>query len=1096
LHKDTDAGILINHRDCADNGAARFELACESLTESACRADVRPIEEPMAIPIKCRGCQAAFEVPETLTGKTIRCTSCKTELTVPAAAPVAKVAAPAAKPVAKAALSLDDEKKTRPIKSVAKPASRRRDDDDEDDDDDDDRPAKRQGKGKKAKSGGNGGMIALIVGGVIGICAIGGVIAYVAMGSSDKKESAKSDSSSSPSSSSTPSMPAGGMPPSAGAPSGATPVGGSSGIPAPAMPNSGTGGPGLPGGGNEAVPSGWQRIQGDGFTINMPGQPREGSIQSDGANIKTYELETADSKSGYAVLCVDLPAQGRQVDGRIILGAMLDNMGKKKAAGPGGPSPRGGAGGPRGGRGSARAPGAPGGPGGRWGSRFGSGDGATTGTVKNRRDTTLDGFPATDFEFDTTEIKLIGKGVVGNGKIVLALAGHETDPEFKTNDGAKFIGSLRMGGGAVASGPGLPGGPGGYGTPGMGPGGPPPGYPRPGGMGPGGPPAGYPQPGATGPGGPPPGYPQPGQAPPSSGLPGQAPPSNFGPPGASGIPGQVPPASGIPGQAPPASGIPGQAPPSNFGPPGASGIPGQVPPASGVPGQVPPSNFGPPGSGIPGGAPNFGQPPGIPGGPGGAFPGAGAVNDRPPPGAAVRPRLAHKIQPFYAFAFDSEMKEFYTVSTRIDPKTPSYVHGRLRRYSYPDCELKGEYQLPYAATRAVVDGKKGVLYLAAARNQSSNALQKLWSEGFDRAVAYGDVQVFDLEAIRSGKVKEEADLKAAATLPIAGMIRGLELSNDNKFLLVGCSRTVNGKLKSYVRQYDTVQRKMVKEVPLPEDALDLRKSADGTKLLITGDGSGGKADSVRIMVCDPVTMELGSPVRAPGVVTDIAPLPDGGMVLATSAEVGPAASTQKGQLHSIDAKGKSQEVVGTGWLASHNNYVEFTPDGKHLLVSSIAGHDQKGKMINPGLDVYVPDEKGDGGFKKLASIRSAIWVNTGELVGGFFHIAPDGSQVIFHNGIVLTLDTIAENAENADAVAEPERGGAAADGFRGPGGGPQGGVFPGGVPNGGFPGAPGGALPGGALPGGALPGGVPPAGARPGLGRGGAGRPGLNRPPM
>ena len=39
----------------------------------------------MAIPITCPGCQATFEVPEGLAGKTIRCTSCKTQLTVAAA---------------------------------------------------------------------------------------------------------------------------------------------------------------------------------------------------------------------------------------------------------------------------------------------------------------------------------------------------------------------------------------------------------------------------------------------------------------------------------------------------------------------------------------------------------------------------------------------------------------------------------------------------------------------------------------------------------------------------------------------------------------------------------------------------------------------------------------------------------------------------------------------------------------------------------------------------------------------------------------------------------------------------------------------------
>src|SRR5262249_46403067 len=58
-------------------------------------------EELMAIPLTCPGCKAAFEVPDHLAGKTIRCTACKTQLTVAAPAPAEAVAAappPAKKP--------------------------------------------------------------------------------------------------------------------------------------------------------------------------------------------------------------------------------------------------------------------------------------------------------------------------------------------------------------------------------------------------------------------------------------------------------------------------------------------------------------------------------------------------------------------------------------------------------------------------------------------------------------------------------------------------------------------------------------------------------------------------------------------------------------------------------------------------------------------------------------------------------------------------------------------------------------------------------------------------------------------------------------
>src|SRR5206468_4249677 len=81
----------------------------------------------------------------------------------------------------------------------------------------------------------------------------------------------------------------------------------------------------------------------------------------------------------------------------------------------------------------------------------------------------------------------------------------------------------------------------------------------------------------------------------------------------------------------------------------------------------------------------------------------------------------------------------------------------------------------------------------------------------------------------------------------------------------------------------------------------------------------------------------------------------------------------------IDKEGAKRELLFAGaiWRASHNNYAKFTPDGKHLFVSSFAGRDRSGNMQNPGLDVYVPDQKAESGFKKISSIRSAIRVNSG-----------------------------------------------------------------------------------------------------------------------
>jgi len=143
-------------------------------------------------------------------------------------------------------------------------------------------------------------------------------------------------------------------------------------------------------------------------------------------------------------------------------------------------------------------------------------------------------------------------------------------------------------------------------------------------------------------------------------------------------------------------------------------------------------------------------------------------------------------------------------------------------------------------------------------------------------------------------------------------------------------------------------------------------------------------------------------------------------------------------------------------------------------------------MMNPGLDVYIPDSASGVGFKKAASIRYAIRVQTNVPIGGHFHVTPDNGHLVFHNGVVLAISGITKNAEGADAIPEPEGGGRAGNGggFPGAGSPPGPGGFPGGMsPT--TPGAPGpGGLP---APGaGGAPGALPGPGTLPAPGAGGA----------
>ena len=149
-------------------------------------------------------------------------------------------------------------------------------------------------------------------------------------------------------------------------------------------------------------------------------------------------------------------------------------------------------------------------------------------------------------------------------------------------------------------------------------------------------------------------------------------------------------------------------------------------------------------------------------------------------------------------------------------------------------------------------------------SQTQNTLLSLWQTGFDRAFGTGDVQAFDLGPVRDGKVQDGADLKASATFSIAGEVRGLELADDGKFLTAAVSKKVGASYKSWLRLYDTGERKFVKEVALPEPCSDMRKSMDGQRLLVLGFPANDKVEATSVMAYNPTTLEAGKKFRSPG----------------------------------------------------------------------------------------------------------------------------------------------------------------------------------------------------------------------------------------
>ncbi|MFO0796800.1 MAG: hypothetical protein U0804_04935 [Gemmataceae bacterium] len=479
------------------------------------------------IAIKCPGCQAGFDVPTSLAGKTIRCTSCKTQLPVPAGrGKSAGDALPTAKTAPARGSNGPPAKSAADMLPKGKP-SRRRDDDDEDDEDDDDRP-RRKGK-KKAASGGGSAMPLILAGVGVVVLAGGGIGAYFAF----KKDTPVASS-------------------------------GSSGTTTPPADGGSKGGPprGMtPPGGGEAA---WQPFTGDGFTVEMPGTPNKNETQNDGGTTTRMNgLLSPDETSAFIVVAATLPPEARAVQPRMMLDLMLTGLEKSS---------------------QKQTRGSP--------FRFGAQKTERKLKVAGKRETIVDGNLAydVDFAFDPPGGVAVGKLVAAGGKLIVLIAGHETDASFAPQ-GKRFIDSLKFtagsGGENVAAntpngpdggGPGKPTPRGGGADGQVTSGGPPAGMTFPGG----GPPAGM---GIPGPGGPPAGMTFPGGGGPPAGM---TFPGGGGPPPGMGIqgPGGPPPGMVIPGAGgpPPGMGIPGRG-----GPPPGMGIPGGPPPGMGIqgPGAVP-----------------------------------------------------------------------------------------------------------------------------------------------------------------------------------------------------------------------------------------------------------------------------------------------------------------------------------------------------------------------------------------------------------------------------------------------------------------------------------------------------------------------------
>lgn len=432
---------------------------------------------------------------------------------------------------------------------------------------------------------------------------------------------------------------------------------------------------------------------------------------------------------------------------------------------------------------------------------------------------------------------------------------------------------------------------------------------------------------------------------------------------------------------------------------------------------------------------------------------------------------------FLAGAFDTGKKELLVVCMRPVGGRPL---GAIQRYSYPDFKLVATVNVPTAGTRVAVDSEKGLLYLATTLVNVNTLTQNQ----FDRSAYQGDVAVYDLAQLRSGKFDDKTELKPLGTVSVSKVIRDVSLSADGKSLYVLANTTV-GKPRSQVLQIGTGDRKVTKALDLPAPGWDMVASPDGQKLFVSGLAT--SANVPPLMVVDLTNMTTAPSMTLPKAAYHLAVAKDGRILTSTIPPAGGPAGGGVGiggppgggigiggpavggppvggpgggigiggppgggfpggggvgiggpggvppvpgggpvnacELNAVDSKGEKADVFRSGVSGvSNSGYIGFSPDGKYLICSA---HHPLALALSGGngggVDVYEVSDKFLGD-KKVASMKKA----GDSQLGGTFLVSPDGEYAVFNNGAVLKLD---------DLGAPPTGGGTGAGGGIGAGGG-------------------------------------------------------------
>jgi hypothetical protein len=317
--------------------------------------------------------------------------------------------------------------------------------------------------------------------------------------------------------------------------------------------------------------------------------------------------------------------------------------------------------------------------------------------------------------------------------------------------------------------------------------------------------------------------------------------------------------------------------------------------------------------------------------------------------------------------------------------------GSLEQFSYPGFRPQATYRLDQPAYRAVLDGRRGLLWVAAS---APDALRV--SRHGDRPAGRGDLHLYDVRSL-SGTPRPDTTLHPRRVLPLNGNVTELLAAPDQSrlFYLAQTDRGV------HIGRIDADKEKLDAELSLPRETHALCLTADGKTLYAAGAGVVSAIDTATLRVRRRLDVE-------------------GDIWSVTADNAGHVYLGRQGQWTDVtllDLSGTTPSPQH--WSASLHGrvYMKLAADQNRLYASSSSVISNLIEaLLVPGQDRLPPPHQIGVTRSPSAGIPLS---RDRRFVGGEFFLSPDGQFLVSCWGHVFQLASGAMHVRNGHPPSVP-----------------------------------------------------------------------------